>query len=45
LLEYFQTIKIISDSKEIEIEMKSNNMKVRVNGEHVSEKRRLEEFG
>jgi hypothetical protein len=43
-----KTIKIITGEKEIEIEMKKNEqkMKVKINGEHVREDRRLqEEFG
>jgi len=40
-----KTIRIVSETKEIEIEMKNGNMKVKVNGEHISERRRLEEFG
>jgi hypothetical protein len=40
-----QTIKIITEQKEIEIEMKSGELKVKINGEHIREKSRLQEEG
>jgi HEAT repeat protein len=40
-----KTIKIITEQKEIEIEMKSGELKVKINGEHIREKSRLQEEG
>jgi len=40
-----KTVKIITEQKEIEIEMKSGEFKVKINGEHIRERSRMQEEG